>query len=119
MRKRFAPLALLFGLLTAMLLAGTSMAQANPDPSFDCDNAVNVVSCTLNGSPITVTITDNDVLSGNDFDTLENGLNVYIADILNNVNVQYIQGVVVNVYNNQFNPDITVGNVNVCIALCH
>jgi hypothetical protein len=123
MRKRFAPLALLFGLFTAMMLASTSMAQANPIlPTFtSCTNGVvnvNVVTCNDVLNNITVTITGNRALTGNELTILKDNLNKNKIDIEDVLNVEATKLVVVNTYNS-FNPPITitVGNVNICVAL--
>jgi hypothetical protein len=98
MRKRFAPLAMLFGLLTALMLGSTAVAQAhptapNPHPAgFNCNNVgVNLITCskviTVLGIniPVDVNISDNDVdvLSDIELLNLENVLNGLTINVLN------------------------------------
>lgn len=126
MRKRFAPLAMLFGLLTAMMLGSTAVAQANPIlPTFTgCTNGVvnvNVVTCNDVLNNLTVTITGNKTLDNNELTILKNNLNGTQIDILNvDATITALKNVAVNTYNS-FNPPITitVGNVTVCVvAVC-
>jgi hypothetical protein len=124
MRKRLAPLAALFGLLTAMMLASTSMAQASPLlPTFTgCTNGgvnVNVVTCNDILNNIKVTITDNRVLTDNELTILKDALNGNEIEILNvEAAIKDIEAVTVDVYDS-FNPsiDVDVDDIEVCIAL--
>ncbi len=119
MRKKFAPLALLFGLLTTLMLASTSMAQATtPLPTLaSCVNSgvVNVVTCSDVLHTVTVVIENNDVLSDNELTILKDALNNADIDI-DILNITAAKNVVVNVYNNNIDPDITVGDVTICLA---
>lgn len=112
MLKKFAPLALLFGLLSALLLGGASTAQATSTTgSFTCQKGVvnvNVVTCNNVLNNITVNITGNDVLSDNQINVLTDNLNN-----LNVLNVTAIKNVVINTYKS-FN--INILNIQVCIA---
>lgn len=116
--KKFAPLAALFGLLAALLFGSASAQAVTPNNAgtFQCSNGINVgtVNCNDVLDNVTVVITGNRVLTGDE-------LNILSGD-LNNVklNISDIQVLVVNVYKS-FNPpiNITVKDVNVCIAsLC-
>jgi hypothetical protein len=108
MRKRLAPLAMLFGLLTAMMLGGTAVAQAhptapNPHPAgFNCNNVgVNLITCskviTVLGVniPVDINISDNDVdvLSNNELISLEDSLNHLSIDALNDLNVDTLNDI--------------------------
>lgn len=70
MRKRFAPVALILGMLGALLIGSTAQSQAVAD-TFVCTQAGAVVTCT-NG-PVTVTI-DLPVTVDVDVNALENVL---------------------------------------------
>jgi len=120
-RKKFASLTLLFGMLVAVMLGSTSMAHAqttNTDSSTTtCTqtglvnvNVVYVCSVVDNvvvGDVVTVVVTTDDVLSNNDIHVLENFLNGFTVqqiltdpdlvdvDVLNNV----LNGSTVNVLN--------------------
>lgn len=123
MRKKFAPLALLFGLFTAMMLASTSAAQATtPLPTLaSCINGgvVNVVTCSDVLHTVTVKITNNQVLSDNELTILKNALNNADIDI-DVLNITAVKQLVVNVYNNNIDPDVTVNDVNLCLlAVCY
>lgn len=98
MKQRLAPLALLFGLITALMLGSTSMALAhgNPHSGFNCNNVgVNLVTCSkvIAFVPVVVNITDNDidVLSDIELVDLEHSLNnvtiniLSISETLNNI----------------------------------
>lgn len=123
MKKRFVPLALLFGLLTATMLGSTAMAQANPIlPTFTgCTKGVvnvNVVTCNDILNNIKVIVTGNRVLTDNELTILKNALNNNEIDILNvEATLEDIEVLTVDVYDS-FNPsiDIDVDDVNVCIA---
>lgn len=109
MWTKFAPVAMLFGLLTALLLGSTSMAQAGP-ATWGCGTKpVNVLVCNtiFNGEPLTVTIRSPRVLTANELIKLENALI--------NIEVNKIKITVVNVFRS-FNPPIiiTVDDVIVC-----
>ncbi len=115
--KKFAPLAVLFGLLTALLLGGTASAlAATPDSghgSFTCNNVagVTVVQCSDVLDNVKVTINGNRVLTNNELNILSGDLNNTQLD------VQDIDVTVINAYKS-FNPpiNITVQDINVCIA---
>lgn len=114
--KRFTPLALLFGMLTALLLGSASIAQAGP-LDFDCTNVVNVgVVCQSDIlNDLTVTVEDNNILSGNQISILENSLDDVDVNILNpNIYLGNLEVDVVEVYDNEFNIPITVSDVNAC-----
>jgi len=125
MKKRFAPLALLFGLLTALMLGGTSMAQAHPagapHPGFNCNNVgVNLVTCSkvIATVPVVIPIADNDtrVLTDNELTGVENSLNNANIDVLNiDTSLKNVTVAVLNVYNS-FNPTVTVTGIQICLA---
>ena len=132
MRKRFAPLAMLFGLLTALMLGSTAMAQATtPVTTFaSCANSGtvnlgNVITCIgtvkVNNvvKDVEVKITNNKVLNGIELNILKTDLNLKFLNIniLNDVDVSKL--LVVTVYNLIFDPDITVGNVNILCTSSH
>ncbi len=117
MLKRFAPLTLLFGMLTALLMGSASIAQATPLADFDCTNVVNVgVVCQSDVlNDLTVTISNNSVLNGNQIGILEESLNDVNINILNpSVYLSNIEVDVVEVYNNDFDIPITVSDVSAC-----
>lgn len=117
MRKKFAPLAVLFGLLGALLLGGASVASAGDDDGFQCNqkqkgNIVKVdVNCVLNNSlnNITINVTDIRVLTDNEITILENNLNN--AD----VNIEVLENVTINTLNNFGGIHVTDVNVKVCV----
>lgn len=113
MRNKFAPLAMLFGLLTALLLGGTATAQADTGV-FKCsqDKSINVVTCNTILKDVTVIIKGNKIVTDVQLVEVENVLNK------TEINVSKIQGAVVTVYKS-FNHFITVGDVTVkCVAIC-
>ncbi len=117
MRKKFAPLALLFALLGTLLLGGASVANAAS--GWDCSqkqkgNIVKVdVNCVLNNNlnNITVNVYDVRVLNNNEIVKLEN--------VLNNtsVNIEDIEAKVLNVFINDFKINISDINVKVCAVV--
>ncbi len=111
-RKRLASVALLAGVAGTTLLGGAPAAQASG--GYSCSNGlVNVVTCnkTILGIPVSIGITGNRVLSGNEVDILENSLNGL------DLNVANIKDSVIGVYGS-FNPPINISltDINVCIA---
>ncbi|MGH3887661.1 MAG: hypothetical protein ACRDSZ_14025 [Pseudonocardiaceae bacterium] len=122
MIKRFTPLALLFGLLTALLLGSTSVAQANPLVDFQCNNVVGVgVVCendVLIGvlNDVKIVISDNHVLNGNQINILENSLNNVDVDINKLIYIGNLEADVLSIYDS-FDIDLDVGDVNVCIGV--
>lgn len=123
MKQRFAPLALLFGLLTALMLGGTGTALAHGDPhsGFNCNNVgVNLVTCStvIITTPVVVNITDNDtrVLTDNELSILEDSLNHVYINILNiTTSLGNIEVAVLNLYNS-FNPAVTLSDLQLCFA---
>ncbi|MGH4009438.1 MAG: hypothetical protein ACRDTH_15015 [Pseudonocardiaceae bacterium] len=123
MKQRFAPLALLFGLLTALMLGGTATAQAHGDPhsGFNCNNVgVGVVTVTCNTViatvPVVVNIPVDRVLSDNELSLVEDSLNHVNINVLNIItSLEDIKVAVLNV-TDSFNPDVTVGDIQLCLA---
>jgi hypothetical protein len=119
MRKKFAPLALLVGLLSALLLSAvaTSANAAPPGHEFKCSNvgsgAVVNVQCVTVLKDVTVTVKNIRALNNNELNILSNNLN--------NVNVlshNEIEKVVINTLSG-FNIKVDVDKVIVCIlAVC-
>ncbi|HEU0090392.1 MAG TPA: hypothetical protein VFQ77_22495 [Pseudonocardiaceae bacterium] len=114
--RKFAPMALLLGMLSALLLGGVGVAQATA-ANYDCNQlvGVNVVSCNeVNVGDVKVEIKGNRVLTDNEITVLENNLNN------TTVTVDAIKNTVIQTYKS-FNPTITVttGDIKVCIvAVC-
>lgn len=122
--RKFAPIAMLMGLLTALLLGGTAAAQAGPALNYECNKGVNVVSCNeVNVGDVKVEIDHNDIraLTDNEIEVLEDNLNKVDVDILNpETTIKDIEVEVVKTYKS-FNPTIIidVDDVNVCVlAVC-
>ena len=117
MRKKFAPLALLFALLGALLLGGASVANA--DTGWTCKqyqkaNVVKVdVQCVLNNNlnNITVNIYDIRVLTDNEIKILTDNLNNA------NVNIEVLEKVVINTLNNFGGIHVSDINVKVCAVV--
>lgn len=113
MTKKFAPLAVLFGLLGALLLGGAAVGNA-ADGDYKCNqNGVSVVNvqCSNILNNITVNVKDVRVLTDNEIVKLEN--------VLNNtdVNIEDIEAKVLNVFINDFKIDIDDTDVTVCITV--
>lgn len=112
MRKKFAPLAMLFGLLTA-LLGSTATAQADT-AMWTCtgNQSVNIITCStvFNGIPIKITIRGTRVLTENEIVRLERTLATTPPDL------GKIENAVVNTYKS-FSPpiNITVDHVDACM----
>ncbi|MFI9080023.1 hypothetical protein ACIGW8_26730 [Streptomyces sioyaensis] len=108
--KKFVPLALLLGLLAAMV-GGASTASATG--RYSCSNGVaNLVTCnTAIVGPVIVKITGNRALTAGELSVLENNLNNTSVD------VTALKNVTVDTYKS-FNPpiNITLNDINVCIA---
>jgi hypothetical protein len=120
--KKFAPLAVLFGLL-GTLLPGAGPAQASVRPMGGslvsiCTNdshGGHVVNCTLTDVLTdlvlaTVSITADRDLNGDEIAILQNNLNNLTVPIT----VTKVNAVVVNTYNS-FNPKVTIQNIKVDI----
>jgi hypothetical protein len=114
--KKFAPLAVLFGLLTALLLGSTATAQAttpNGAGTFKCSNGINVLTVNCNNilDNVKIDIKGNRVLTTGEISILENNLNNAKID------VDVYKLVVIDTYKS-FNPIIVLvlGDINVCIA---
>lgn len=112
--KRFAPLALLFGLLTALMLGSASTALAHPSPpghsGANCTKGLvnaTVLSCNniLTGVLIPIVITGNEVLTDNEISIVEDNLND------NKYNITEL----VNVYNNEI--DVDVSKIELCAVV--
>lgn len=115
MRKKLASLALLFGLLTAVFVGTSGIAQANPPLNYTCNNTggVNVVTCSDVLSHVKLKITGNRVLTGNELHILSDSLNGTL------VNFHDINLDVLNIYNS-FNPQVAISKIQICIlSLCH
>ena len=117
MKKKFAPLALLFALLGALLVGGASAANATTGNTFDCDNVKSVsvvkVKCVTILQDASVTVKNIRFLNNNEILTLQNNLN--------NINVlspTTIENVTINTLKN-FNIIVTADDVNACVlAIC-
>lgn len=120
MRKKFAPLAVLFGLLGALLLGGASVANANT--GFDCDNVNSIsvvkVKCVNVGvnvgnvlSDITINIKDIRFLNDNEIKILENNLNNA------QVNIEVLENVTINTLNSFGGIHVSDVNVQTCAAV--
>ena len=111
--KKFAPVALLLGILSALFFASAGTASANP-PAWSCINSskigVGVVQiCTVDVDITKVVTVESLVNLGNvDLDAVENNLNN--LDVLNASKIDVIDNVL-NVYNNDINVPILSGNV--------
>ncbi|MGH3940170.1 MAG: hypothetical protein ACRDTG_16365 [Pseudonocardiaceae bacterium] len=112
MKKKFAPIAFVFGILSTLLLGSTASANATAD-LFVCTQAGVVVTC-ANG-PITVTI-NLPVQIPVDVDALEN--------VLSNINILSIGSIettIANFLNPVIAPTTLSGNnITVCfpMAVC-
>ncbi|WP_433510232.1 hypothetical protein ACQP2T_41035 [Nonomuraea sp. CA-143628] len=107
---RVASVALMLGLFGSALVGGASMAQATG--GYSCSNGLaNVVTCnnTVAGIPVTLNVTGNRTLTGNEIGILQNNLNNTA------VNVTAIKNSVFNTYAS-FNPTVIIKKINVCIA---
>lgn len=127
MRKKLASLAMLFGMLTAVMLGSTSVAHAQIASTTTCTNSgvvnANVVylcdvADVVTGDVITVVVKTEDVLSDNDIVILQNFLNGFsVQNILNDPDL-----VDADVLNNILNGSVVdvdiLNDVNVCVALC-
>lgn len=121
MKKRFAPLAVLFGLLGALLLGGASVANAGDD-GFKCKqtqsgvtvNVVNV-SCVLNNSlnNININVSNIRVLTLEEVHILENSLNN------TNVNIEALEQATINTLNNFGGINVSDINVKVCTGVLY
>lgn len=112
MTKKFAPIALLLGMLSALLLGSVGTAQAAA-LDFKCNQVVgvNVVSCNeITVKDIKVEITGNRVLSGNEITAVQN--------VLNNNDILVFEDKLIALYKS-FNPtiNITKNDINVCTGL--
>jgi nucleoside-triphosphatase THEP1 len=112
MAKRFTPIALLFGMLSALLLGGVGVAQAGT-LEFDCNQVVgvNVLSCNeINVKDVKVVVKANRVLTVDEVVKVEN--------VLNNNDILVFEDEVVKIYKS-FNPviNITKNDVDVCTGL--
>lgn len=111
--KKFAPVALLLGILSALFFASAGTASANP-PAWSCLNSskigVGVVQiCTVDVDITKVVTVESLVnLSNTDLDAVQNNLNN--LDVLNDSKIEVIDNVL-NVYNNDINVPILSGNV--------
>ncbi|MEW2260690.1 hypothetical protein [Streptomyces sp. NPDC047869] len=107
--KKLVPVAVFMGLVPA-LLGGASTASATGG-HYSCSNGLaNVVTCNnTNTGPVSLKITGNRTLTDNELSVLENNLNNTA------VNVTALKNVTVNTYKS-FNPNVTIKNINVCIA---
>ncbi len=118
MTKKFAPLAVLFGLLGALLLGGAAVGNAATD--YKCNqNGVTVVNvqCSSILSNITVNVKDVRVLSDNELKTLVAVLNdtdVDIEDIEAKVLNVFIKDFKINIEDNDVAVCITVGSIKTC-----
>ena len=117
MRKKIAPLAVLFGLLGALMVGGASTASAS-DGKYHCHqsqgsskNLVNV-SCSLNNiaNNVTINILNVKALNNNQISILENNLN---NTNLLNVNVEDVEAVVIKTFKS-FNIEVSDNQVKVC-----
>lgn len=112
MKARLASLGALFGLMTALMLGMVGAANATGnDPEFDCANLVGAVVCdnTVNFPvDIKVTITDVNVLTNAQLNTLEEGIDAVVdTDVTKNE----IKVAVLNVYADNWDIDILSNNV--------
>ena len=111
--KRSANIAAMLGLLTALLLGSTATASAGSATGrHSCSNGFNnVVTCNSVINKVVVKITGKRMLKTGEISVLENNLNNASVD------VTILKNVAVDTYKS-FNPaiDITVSDVNVCIA---
>jgi hypothetical protein len=111
--KKFAPLAMLLGILSALFFASAGTASANP-PAWSCINSskigVGVVQvCTVDVDVTKVITVESLVnLTSTNLSVLENDLNN--NDVLNGSKIDVIDDVL-NVYNNDINVPILSGNV--------
>lgn len=118
--RTFAPIAMLVALLTSLLLGGGAAAQASSAGSWECVNksSIKLVSCTLND--ITVNVKNVKVLSDNEISILEDSLNKNHVDVdILSGDITVAKNKIVEIYKNDLNITINVGDVNVCIlAVC-
>ena len=111
--KKFAPVVVLFSIISALFFASAGTASANP-PAWSCLNSskigVGVVQiCTVDVDVTKVITVESLVnLSNTEVSVLENNLNN--LDALNKNYITVLDDVV-NVYNNNFNIPILSGNV--------
>lgn len=99
----------------------TGTAEGATSGGWDCDKAINVLSCNHAVLPITVVVEDNDVnfLNDNDVLTIEDSLNKLYIPILSLFN---ISNVLTNIEATVLKDlvdvgDFTVGDIDVCANL--
>ncbi|MFF4490572.1 hypothetical protein ACFY0F_29570 [Streptomyces sp. NPDC001544] len=107
--KKLVPAALFMALVPAVVLGGASTASATGH--FSCSNGLaNVVTCNSTSTgPVSLKITGNRALTGNELGVLENNLDK------STISATALKNVTVNTYKS-FNPSVTVKNITVCIA---
>jgi hypothetical protein len=93
-RTRLASVAMLAGVAGATLLGGASAAHAAAPGHACAGGAGNTASCSANliGIPVTIGVTGNRILNGNDIDVIEDSLN----DV--DLNVLSAKGTLIGVY---------------------
>jgi hypothetical protein len=117
MKTMLAPLGAFFGLLIALTLGMTGVANATGiDPEFDCSNGIGYVVCdNVNDDPadIKVFISDTNVLSGAQVAALEEAIDDVVIRYGESVTKADIKVAVVSLYHQEFNINLLTSNVYV------